>query len=76
MGVGRSTHSCSASDALVAQGCERCVAAVFRDARVFCLSREGAFIFRDKWTIGYYTKKIEIFPNDLSIGIVARRLKS
>jgi hypothetical protein len=56
--------------------CERCVAAAFRDARVFCQSREGAFIFRDKCTVGYYTKKIDMYPNDPSIGVVARSLES
>jgi hypothetical protein len=65
--------------------CERSIIAAFRDARVVCQSREGlfylscregAFIFHDKCTVGYYTKKIEMFSNDPSICVVARRLKN
>ncbi|CAN6326070.1 unnamed protein product [Urochloa humidicola] len=54
--------------------CKTCIIRSFQDAQEVCQYQEGAFIFRDYCTLGFYKKPLVLSPEDASIDALVNNI--
>ncbi|CAN6339931.1 unnamed protein product [Urochloa humidicola] len=54
--------------------CETCIIRSFQDAQEVCQHQEGAFVFRDYCTLGFYKKPLVLSPEDASVDALVNNI--